>query len=187
MARFEKKHNCKVELLDVGSSGTLLQRLALAKDHVDVVVGLDQWSLREARIAFPWKMRLADAMHTINWDENIFPTWVTKDFMPFDWSPLTILHRNGESDPPKTLTEMQNSAEGSRLTLQDPRSSNLGMQFLYWIMVTQGSEAAWKYWAGLKKNSSLLSPSWSMSYGLFQKRTSEFDLFLFDVIALSLE
>ena len=38
---FEKECNCKVELLDVGESGIIIQRLKLSEAPVDVVIGLE--------------------------------------------------------------------------------------------------------------------------------------------------
>ncbi len=163
---FTKECQCEVELVDVGDAGLLIQRLLLEKERsrADVVIGLDQLSLFQAE-QISWR---DVALRDPHWD-SAFPYPKDGPFVPFDWSALAFVFRQGEVSPPTSLDDLLDSRFEKRITLQDPRTSTPGLQFLLWVMVDKGVDKGFSYLKSLKKSIHSVSSSWSSSYGLFQK------------------
>src|SRR4051794_7766466 len=57
LARFKKDNHCDFEVVTVSDAGLLLERLKLTEGAVafDVVLGLDQLLLADARARFQWR------------------------------------------------------------------------------------------------------------------------------------
>ncbi len=154
--RFKKAHGCDVEVVTSGDAGLLLERLRMAQASTpfDVVIGLDQMMLEDARNKSKWK-RVED-----------------KEFVAFDWSPMTFVYRKGAIEPPKTFDELLDPRFKGRIALQDPRSSSPGVQFYNWVGALKDDGTA-DYLAKLQPNVQSVSPSWAFSYGLFKKQQAD--------------
>lgn len=139
---------------EVSDAGLLLKKLELFP--ADVVIGLDQLMLPEARKACAWK-----------------PLEGEPDFLPYDWGPMTFIYREGEIDPPKSLLDLLHERFRHAITLQDPRTSTPGLQFLYWVLDEMGVEAGFAFLEKLKPNLHSVSGSWSMAYGIFTKKEAK--------------
>ncbi len=126
---------------------------------VDVVIGLDQTNLQElgnSRLL----MSISELVE-IEYLKDI-KTYNTKRMLALDWSPLTLV-RQGElaGELIKLIKPSSWVWERGNISLQDPRTSVTGLQFLWW----------WhnhfnKFFD--KKSIHSLSASWSSSYGLFK-------------------
>lgn len=153
---FERETGIAVEYRDAGDAGLILRKLDLFPS--DVVVGLDQLTLAEARLKQKWRpLPEKGERHE-------------SDFLAFDYSPMTFVYRNGDVQPPVDLEDLTDHRFANSIALQDPRSSTPGQQFLFWILDTKGIDEGFKYLARLKPNVKTVAPNWSSAYGLFTRR-----------------
>ena len=152
---FRKVCSCEIEIVDGGDAGTLVERLKIEKGKVDVVLGLDSFQLSRLPPEFLWAELDSDLT-------RLGPLAV------MDWSPLTFVYRDGEIDPPKSLTDLLKPQYRRQIALQDPRTSTPGLHFVAWIHSVFGENTR-DYLKKLKPNVHSWSPSWSAAYGLFKK------------------
>lgn len=166
---FEKSCNCRVEWLDSGDINLLLQRLRLEGSQVgaDLVLGLDQYDLDKAGQQFEWKKMEIQA-----------PSWVPEissyaqrfNFMAYDWGVMSFVVRKSEnSTMPKSLEDFLAVGFAGKISLPDPRTSSLGLEFLLWLIQVKGEEAAFNFLKKLEPQILAYSPNWSASYGLFSR------------------
>lgn len=165
---FEAECRCSVELTDAGDSGIILQKLRYELGNVDLILGMDQMTIGEALKTLEWHVPSDTLLKDIKWDP-IFEGEREKELIPFDWSPLTFVYKKGGVQPPKSLDDLLDKRFEKKITLQDPRTSNLGFQLLYWLISDRGEAGAYKFFHNLRHNIFSMSPSWTTSYGLFQQ------------------
>ncbi len=166
--RFKEETGLDIQWINAGNAGLLIERLKFKResDQPDMVVGLDQFSINEARRFFEWH-----DVHLINdeIEESLLPEGGHFfDFVAYDWGPLTFIYKEGEVDPPHSLLDLLEPKYRDHLILQDPRMSSPGLQFLLWVVVTLGQEKAFDYLEKLKPSIKVMSPSWSSSYSIFK-------------------
>lgn len=142
---FKNKTGIEVVYQDADDAGLLLTKLALFPS--DVVLGFDAITAADAKQRFKWK----------------------DEFVMFDWAPLTFIYRQGETSPPKNLDDLLDPRFKGQVSLQDPRTSAPGLQFLFWLVAIKGEDQAFEYLDKLRPSIRAISPSWSTAYGLFQK------------------
>ncbi len=166
--RFEKICQCRVKLIDGGDSGLLLQKVMMDTEPVDLVLGLDQWVLQLDINKEEWR-----TLTFPNSPTKRLPLEIEKiknSFLAFDWSPLSFVYRMSVvSVPPKSLDDLLDPRFKGKISLQDPRTSNLGWQFLAWVIDEKGEKEGMEFLQQLKQNIFTVAPSWSVAYGLFQK------------------
>jgi thiamine transport system substrate-binding protein len=168
---FKKEKNCDVEVLTAGDAGLLMERLKLAQTSVpvDVVIGLDQLQLSAARKKSNWRpLPLPDG----DWAGEAMRDR-PEFFLPFDWSVMTFVYREGEAVPPRSFADLTDAKYKSGFALQDPRASTPGMQFVAWVKAVEGAGTG-EFLAKFKPNVQSISPSWAFSYGLFKKKQADF-------------
>lgn len=165
--QFEQKHNLNIEWVEVGNAGMLLENLRGRKDSdmPDVVVGLDLLSLIEARDLIAWSPVQVD---DIQFDRDLPRALVYKDFVPFDWAPMTFIFKRGDLTTPRKLSDLLKNDYANSLALQDPNLSSTGLYFLIWVLSVLGEDEGFKYLQSLKPSIRIISPSWSAAYSLFQ-------------------
>lgn len=169
---FQAANDCKVEIITAGDAGLLLERLRLAQAGgvpFDVIVGLDQLMLKDAKERFQWKPL---ELNREGWRAEVNGQ-KHDEFAPFDWSPLTFVYRQGSVNPPKDFAGLTVTGLRGSFALQDPRSSSPGMQFLNWVKAVKGADSV-QFLQDFKPNVQSIAPSWSLSYGLFKKKQSLF-------------
>ncbi|MCB0342859.1 MAG: thiamine ABC transporter substrate-binding protein [Bdellovibrionales bacterium] len=165
---FEKNCHCRVRYLNAGDSVIMLQKLKIkSKLAADVVIGLDQFTQNMAASELEWlPLEMAS---DVKWREEL--RGIAKDvFIPYDWAPITFIYRKGELPELQSLEDLKNAKYISQLSLQDPRSSTPGLQFLYWLYAVYGSEGMFTYLKEIQPSIQSISPSWSASYGLFKQK-----------------
>lgn len=160
--RFSAETGIEVELLDAGDAGLILKKMELFSS--DVVIGLDQISTLQARSERKWR-EFQSVPDDLQFREP--------EFLPFDWGPLTFIYRKGEVEPPQSFEDLLKSSYKNAISLQDPRTSTPGLQFLFWVLDEMGEDEGFEYLAKLKPNVHSVSASWSSAYGLFTKRHSK--------------
>ncbi len=160
---FKEQTGIEVIYQDAEDAGLLLTKLELFPS--DVVVGLDSITSFEARKKFNWKAH--GKIDATSWSKGF--SYDDPEFLPFDWAPLTFIYRTGEIAPPKNLNDLLDVRFKNGISLQDPRTSAPGLQFLYWLVAVRGEDQAFEFLKKLRPNIRSVSPSWSTAYGLFQK------------------
>jgi len=163
------KEQTGVEVFWMGSSnaGLLLERLKFAgqRERPDLVLGLDQFAIFKAKQELNWSS-------TKNLYANIENSILPKSsedyqFLPYDWGPLTFIHRAEEGPAPQTLDDLLLPQYREKLILQDPRLSSPGLQFLVWVLSYFGEDKGIQYLGELRKSIDVLYPSWTSSYSYF--------------------
>lgn len=165
---FEKSCDCRVEYVDGADSTILFQRLkSESKSGADLVVGLDQFDLEQASSLFEWK---TIATPKVEFDENVKPALAAAPFVPYDWGVLAFVMRQSElTQLPKNLNDLLAPNWKGQISMQDPRTSTPGMQFLFWLIQLKGEDGAFDYLKSFNKQVKAYSVSWSSAYGLFTK------------------
>jgi thiamine transport system substrate-binding protein len=167
ISSFQKSCGCKVDVTTVRDAGLLLERLRMAR--FDVVVGLDQLMLADARQGFAWRsLEIED----VDW-QKVPGAMADSEFIPFDWSPMAFIYKKDGRPVPATLDDLLKPEFKGQISVQDPRASSPGLQFVNWIGAIKGDKAG-EYFAALEPNLHSVAPSWSFSYGLFKKGVVRF-------------
>ena len=156
---FEKTCKCVVDYKNAGDAGLIVKKLQLGA-KADIVMGLDQLSVTEMGESLSWKK--TGIVKT--WNQNANPI---RNFLPYNWSPMTFIYRKGEITPPQSWSQLLSNKE-YKIGLQDPRLSTPGLQFLWWIHNSNGKKPLSNKLKALNQTNYRVSPSWSMSYGLFK-------------------
>ncbi len=166
--KFEGSCDCKVEYHDAADSISLIQRVKSEPKNksADLVLGFDQYDLEMAQSGMEWKSIKVDSQQ---FEEPVRPLLSRTSFTPYDWGVLAfIAHRNGKSLP--TNTEDLLAPElASNISLQDPRTSSPGLQFLLWLIQVKGEEKAFQFLQKFNGQVKAWGANWSLSYGLFEK------------------
>ena len=166
LGEFKRICDCEMETVNAGDAGLILERLKLTQESnpVDVVVGIDQMAISDARF-LTWKK--------VAIDDKDFSVKANGDFIPLDWSPMSFVYREGTANVPQNFSDLLKPGLKHQLALQDPRSSSPGLQFLQWVRAVKNNGAK-DFLTSLEPNIASISPSWSFSYGLFQKKEANF-------------
>lgn len=172
---FKKRCRCKVEFVTTGDAGLILERLKMTQDRTkyDVVIGLDRFWAKKASQDWEWLDPVVVQEGKVEFVAGVASEELPQ-FVPFDHAPMTFIYRRSDVNVvPKSLRDFLKPEFKSSISLQDPRSSSPGLQFLSWIVMTQG-EGAGDFLKKLKPAIHSISPSWALSYGLFKKGQSRF-------------
>ena len=177
--QFAKETGLKIQWINAGNAGLLIERLKFKRetDQPDMIIGLDQFSIHEARKFFGW-IGMEDAHAEIQ--KNLLPAGSQfHDFLAYDWGPMTFVYKEGQIEPPTSLQDLTDPKYHNTLLLQDPRMSSPGLQFLLWVLADMGQEKGFEFLKKLKPSIRVMSPSWSSSYNIFklQQPTMVFSYF----------
>jgi thiamine transport system substrate-binding protein len=76
-------------------------------------------------------------------------------------------------NPPNKFDDLTKKEFKNQFALQDPRSSSPGLQFYQWVKSVK-KDGAKAFLKALQPNVASVSPSWGMSYGLFQSKQAKY-------------
>ncbi len=171
---FEKTCECRVEFIDGADTTILFYRLK-SESHAgaDLVIGLDQFDLEAAQaLSIPnrsleWK---TPDVSKIEFDEQVKPALGKPQFIPYDWGVLAFVLRKSQNQQlPRKLDDLLDPSWRGQISMEDPRTSSPGLQFLNWLIQLRGDQGAFEYLKKFNKQVKTYSVSWSMAYGLFTK------------------
>ena len=162
--RFEQRCACSVRFVGAEDGVALLNRLRLegARSRADVIVGLDDSLMEEARaqgLTQPHgvdygSVPLVDAL-----------AWSDADFVPFDYGYFAFIYDSAHTArPPASLAELVSGE--ARVIYQDPRTSTPGLGLVHWMKAVFGGQAAAR-WSQLAANTVTVTGGWTEAYGLF--------------------
>ena len=184
---FEKETGIRVQWINAGHAGLIIERLKLKNksDRPDVVLGFDQFSIHEANKFFDWldlgnppgnslQNLKSQEKHNLDYeDSSLIPEgFEFPRFIAYDWGPLGFIYRKGEIKVPESLKDLTQPKYKNSLILQDPRMSSPGLQFLIWILAEMGEDKGFEFLKQIRNSIRVLSPSWSSSYSLFKMQKS---------------
>ena len=167
---FEFKYNCKVKIIAINGSSTILSRLVLdgKNSTADLVIGLDMSMLDRAEQTNLFAPHKIEGIKDI--DMYLPIDWSNEYFIPYDYSYLAFIYNEKKlKNPPKSFQELVDRPDKDlKIIIQDPRSSSIGMGLLAWIALLY-EEKAPEILYKLKKKIVTVTKDWSTSYGLFMR------------------
>ena len=172
---FEKHCSCEVQWFLSEDSTLLSQRFHLLP-AIDIVLGWDQITkLSTNPTAWESLFALQKNYSTPQFLKFIDSKPNTQDefFIPYNWSPIGFLARKSPEKKGKIqVSSLEDLKKFSgRFSIPEPRTSNLGLQFYYWLYeVYKGDfEKIAEYLNQIKDQLYGPVPSWSLAYGFFRK------------------
>jgi thiamine transport system substrate-binding protein len=167
--KFEGMCECKVEYHDAADTVSLLQRVKSQPKNksADVVLGFDQFDLELAQMGLEWRNIKVDPQQ---FEDAVKPLLSRTSFIPYDWGILSFLARKSEVHVfPTNLDDLLSPDYVGGISLEDPRTSTPGLQFVLWLIEVKGEERAFQYLQKLAPQVKTWAANWSLAYGLFQK------------------
>ena len=156
---FEEICDCDLKF----SAGDILPRLVLEGPNTkaDIVIGLNTDVTKKAVETGLF------ADH--GQDNNLLELpidWTDKTFLPFDWSYVAFIFDEKTQLLPKSFEDLVNLPEGTKIVIQDPRTSISGLALILWVKSVYGDRAE-DFWARLRPKILTVTKGWSEAYGLF--------------------
>ncbi len=163
-AAFEAECSCDANFVSAADGVALLNRLRLegGKTEADIVLGLDQNLIAEARQTGFF------APHGINTQAVSVPGGFEDEiFVPFDFGYFAVIYDTEKvPNPPQSMEAFLNGDSDQKIAIQDPRTSTPGLGLMLWLKQLYGDDAPGAY-AKLQDRVLTVTPGWSEAYGLF--------------------
>lgn len=169
---FESQCACELNYISLDDGVSLLNRLRLegASTRADVVLGLDDALIEEAR-----SLELVQA-HDLNLDALNLKAelaWQDEKFLPFDFGYFAFIYDSERTQPLGSMAELL-EADAS-IIYQDPRTSTPGQGLLVWMKAIYGDEVA-SAWSQLRQQTVTVTKGWSEAYSLFLEGEADYVL-----------
>ncbi len=168
IAVFEQAHQAKVQFLQAGDAGTMLNQAILSKDNpqADVLYGVDNTFLSralEAGIFEPYRPANLDHIPQeliLDPDFHVVPTdygdvCLNYDRAYFEEHPIPI---------PQSLAELADPLYKGLLVVENPASSSPGLAFLVTTVGFFGEEGYLDFWRALRANDVRVVDGWDTAY-----------------------
>ncbi len=168
VAEFEQTHKAKLQFLDAGDTGKMLNQAILSKDNpqADVLYGIDNTFLSRALqegIFVPYKPQ---ALANIPAEYQLDPNFAVA---PVDFGDVCLNYdkeyfAEHNLAVPQTLKDLANPEYKSLLVVENPASSSPGLAFLLTTIAAFGEERYLDYWGDLRKNDVRVVEDWDTAY-----------------------
>lgn len=168
VSNFESEHNVEVQFLEVGDTGTAVNKAALSKGNplADVFYGLDNTFLSRALeegIFEAYRSPLLDQI------DPVFQLDPTNQALPVDFGDVCLNYQKSyfeerELAPPTSLEDLVLPAYKDLLTVQNPATSSPGLAFLMTTVGYFGEEGYLEYWESLMENGVEIVNDWETAY-----------------------
>ncbi|MEO0336020.1 MAG: thiamine ABC transporter substrate-binding protein, partial [Pseudomonadota bacterium] len=167
--RFKERTGYDVELINGGGPLLILQRFESDKNlRADVVLGVDRLLEKRAQ-SLGWKSLPSNFNERVKDELKVFEQ--SSYFVPVEWSPLTMIYRDksegGEGKTFPNVGAFLSEVKGQSWVIEDPRSSGVGQQWLYWFYTQDISEER------LAETKPRIANSWTQAYGLFKRKSAD--------------
>jgi len=174
LAGFEKEADVKLQIVKGGDAGEMLNKLILtpAKPIADVVFGIDNTLLPRAvaaNVLDPYTGPAASRKAAAGMAETADGTGVAAGVVPVDHGYVTLnidkawFAKAGLALPTR-LEQLAEPAYAKLLVVQNPATSSPGQAFLFANISALGEEAAFAWWAQLRKNGVKVAKGWTEAY-----------------------
>ena len=182
-ALFEKQTNAKLRFVPFGSAAEGLNQIILENDSspADILIGVDNGLLSRAKQTQKFLGFSAETIRNLN--RNVLLDH-ERQFIPFDYGYLAFVYSADKTKPIGKEAKILKLSEFIRLpqlnkkiVIEDPRTSSLGLAFLFWTRSLYPLEKDWiLFWKTLSEKLITIAPGWSSAYGLFLKGEADWVL-----------
>ena len=168
LAAFTKQTGVKVELLQSGDSGQVLNEAILTKDHPvgDVLFGVDNTFLSRALDAGIFEPYAPAALATVPQE---FQLDSTHHLTPIDHGDVCInfdkqWFAKQNVAVPASLDDLTKPAYQGKLVVENPATSSPGLAFLLASIARFGEDGWRDYWSKLRSNDVKVDDGWESAY-----------------------
>lgn len=168
VSRFESENNIEVQFLEVGDTGTAVNKAALSKDNplADVFYGVDNTFLSRALEEGIFEAYQSPLLEEI---DPVFQLDPTYQALPVDFGDVCLNYQKSyfedhELAPPASLEDLTLPAYKDLLTVQNPATSSPGLAFLMTTIGYFGEDGYLDYWAQLVENGVEIVNDWETAY-----------------------
>jgi len=165
---FESENNVEVQFLEVGDTGTAVNKAALSKGNplADVFYGVDNTFLSRALAAGIFEAYQSPLLEKI---DPVFQLDTTNRALPVDFGDVCLNYQKSyfeehELAPPTSLEDLIRPAYKDLLTVQNPATSSPGLAFLITTVGYFGEEGYLEYWESLMENGVEIVNDWETAY-----------------------
>jgi len=168
MLAFQAEHNVVLSFLELGDTGTAVNKAALAKDAplADLFYGVDNTFLSRALdegIFEPYQSPLlADIPAYFQLDPDHYA-------LPVDYGDVCLNYdlayfADNNLAPPKNLEDLLKPDYHGLLVVENPATSSPGLAFLFATIGHFGESSYLEYWQGLVENDLAVVNDWETAY-----------------------
>lgn len=168
VAQFESEQNAELQFLEVGDTGTAVNRAVLTRDQplADVFYGVDNTFLSRALEEDIFEAYQSPLLEEI---PDAFELDPRHRALPVDFGDVCLNYQisyfeDQNLTPPSSLEDLVDPAYKGLLTVQNPASSSPGLAFLMATIGHFGPEGYLDYWAELVKNEVNVVNDWETAY-----------------------
>lgn len=168
LSQFESENNVKIQFLEVGDTGTAVNKAALSKNNplADVFYGVDNTFLSRALQEGIFESYQSPLLKEI---DPIFLLDPSYQALPVDYGDVCLNYQKAyfkEHDlaPPETLEDLLLPEYKGLLTVQNPATSSPGLAFLMTTIGYYGEEDYLDYWEKLVENDVEIVNDWETAY-----------------------
>jgi len=168
VASFEEGYGVQVQFLEVGDTGTAVNKAALSKDNplADVFYGVDNTFLSRAleeEIFEPYQSPLLKDI------DPVFQLDEEYRALPVDFGDVCLNYQKAYFEehnmaPPDSLEDLIDPAYKGLLTVENPATSSPGLAFLLTTIGYFGEDGYLDYWLALVKNEVNIVNDWETAY-----------------------
>lgn len=163
LVEFEQKHDAKVSLIKMGDGHEMLNRLIITRSSAplaDAVFGIDNNTIAKAKEAGILAKKQPESAKTVVKLSHALP--VDYGFITLNYDKKWFADK--KIPLPKTLADLSKPAYKNLLVMPNPGTSTPGLAFLLANISGMGEEAAFKWWADMRKNGVKITKGWSDAY-----------------------
>ena len=165
---FETENNVEVQFLEVGDTGTAVNKAALSKDNplADVFYGVDNTFLSRALEEGIFEAYQSPLLDDI---DPIFQLDPTNQALPVDFGDVCLNYQKSYFEehglaPPESLDDLLLPEYKGLLTVQNPATSSPGLAFLMTTIGYFGEDGYLEYWKQLVDNEVDIVNDWETAY-----------------------
>ena len=166
---FEEQCGCKIKIVTLGDSGTVLNRVIIeqANPKADILLGLNNSELEKSfkyKLWIPYRSPLlVQVPIDLLLDKKNRVT-------PFDYGFLSFVYDSKKlKKPPRNLEDLLDPEYKRKIVIENPRTSSPGLSMLHCTIAVFGEDGYLDYWKKLQKNLLSVTDGWSAAYGMFTK------------------
>ncbi len=168
VSRFESEHNAELQFLEVGDTGTAVNRAVLTKEQplADVFYGVDNTFLSRALEEEIFAVYQSPLLEEIPDSFELDPQHRA---LPVDFGDVCLNYQiayfeENNLSPPASLEDLTDPTYKGLLTVQNPASSSPGLAFLMATIGRFGPKGYLDYWAELVENEVNVVNDWETAY-----------------------
>lgn len=165
---FETTYNIEVQFLEIGDTGTAVNKAALSKGNplADVFYGVDNTFLSRALDEGIFEVYQSPVLEEI---DNSFILDQSYHALPVDFGDVCLNYQKSFFEEnnltvPSTLEELVDPAYKGLLTVQNPATSSPGLAFLMTTVGYFGEDGYLEFWDNLVENGVNIVNDWETAY-----------------------